>query len=139
MKNIAIINGPNLNLLGRREPDIYGSQDFASYLESLKAKNPECDISYFQSNHEGAIIDRLHELADSQCDGIILNAGAYSHYSIAIVDAIASIDVPVVEVHISNIFAREEFRHHSVISGVCRGIISGFGLKSYELALMSLL
>ena len=139
MKNIAIINGPNLNLLGHREPEIYGNRDFNSYLDELKAHHRDCSISYFQSNHEGEIIDRLHELAQQECDGIILNAGAYSHYSIAIADAIAAIHTPVVEVHISNISAREDFRHRSVISGVCKGIISGFGLKSYELALHALI
>lgn len=132
--NITIINGPNLNLLGVREPDIYGNEGFASYLTKLRNQYPEIAIEYFQSNHEGAIIDKLHEEGFGKSDGIVLNAGAYTHTSLAIADAIAAITTPVVEVHISNIHAREEIRHHSMISRVCRGVIAGFGLDSYRLA-----
>ncbi len=132
--NITIINGPNLNLLGVREPGIYGNEGFASYLTKLRNQYPEIAIEYFQSNHEGAIIDKLHEEGFGKSDGIVLNAGAYTHTSLAIADAIAAITTPVVEVHISNIHAREEIRHHSMISRVCRGVIAGFGLDSYRLA-----
>jgi len=127
---ILIVNGPNLNLLGKREPQIYGNQTFESYFEELKLAT-SADLSYFQSNIEGELVDCL-QLSDH--DGIILNAGAYTHTSIALRDCIASITVPVVEVHISNITAREEFRHTSFISPVAVGVIFGFGLKSYELA-----
>ncbi|MBO5296296.1 MAG: type II 3-dehydroquinate dehydratase [Candidatus Homeothermus sp.] len=132
--NITIINGPNLNLLGVREPGIYGNEGFASYLTKLRNQYPEIAIEYFQSNHEGAIIDKLHEEGFGKSDGIVLNAGAYTHTSLAIADAIAAITTPVVEVHISNVHAREEIRHHSMISRVCRGVIAGFGLDSYRLA-----
>lgn len=132
--NITIINGPNLNLLGVREPGIYGNEGFASYLTRLRNQYPKIAIEYFQSNHEGAIIDKLHEEGFGKSDGIVLNAGAYTHTSLAIADAIAAITTPVVEVHISNIHAREEIRHHSMISRVCRGVIAGFGLDSYRLA-----
>lgn len=132
--NITIINGPNLNLLGVREPGIYGNEGFASYLTMLRNQYPEIAIEYFQSNHEGAIIDKLHEEGFGKSDGIVLNAGAYTHTSLAIADAIAAITTPVVEVHISNVHAREEIRHHSMISRVCRGVIAGFGLDSYRLA-----
>lgn len=132
--NITIINGPNLNLLGVREPGIYGNEGFASYLTRLRNQYPEITIEYFQSNHEGAIIDKLHEEGFGKSDGIVLNAGAYTHTSLAIADAIAAITTPVVEVHISNVHAREEIRHHSMISRVCRGVIAGFGLDSYRLA-----
>lgn len=132
--NITIINGPNLNLLGVREPGIYGNEGFASYLTKLRNQYQEIAIEYFQSNHEGAIIDKLHEEGFGKSDGIVLNAGAYTHTSLAIADAIAAITTPVVEVHISNIHAREEIRHHSMISRVCRGVIAGFGLDSYRLA-----
>ncbi len=131
---ITIINGPNLNLLGVREPGIYGNEGFASYLTRLRNQYPEIAIEYFQSNHEGAIIDKLHEEGFGKSDGIVLNAGAYTHTSLAIADAIAAITTPVVEVHISNIHAREEIRHHSMISRVCGGVIAGFGLDSYRLA-----
>ena len=132
---ILIINGPNLNLLGVREPGIYGSATFDSALERLRGLYPDIELEYFQSNHEGAIIDRLHAagLGDAYA-GIILNAGAYTHTSLAIADAIAAIEVPVVEVHISNVAAREEIRHRSLIAPVCRGSIAGFGLDSYRLA-----
>jgi|SRR6218665_165321 len=133
---IAIINGPNLNLLGQRETDIYGDKAFEAYLAELKAKFPALQLTYFQSNVEGELINKLHELGFTY-DGIVLNAGAYTHTSIAIADAIAGINAPVVEVHISNIFAREDFRHISYIGRQCVGSISGFGLKGYELALKS--
>lgn len=137
--NITIINGPNLNLLGVREPGIYGSRGFDSYLEELRKLYPQVDIAYFQSNHEGDIIDMLHEVGFGATDGIVLNAGAYTHTSLAIADAISAIKAPVIEVHISNVHAREEVRHHSMISGVCRGVIAGFGLDSYRLAVENLL
>lgn len=137
MKRILIINGPNLNLLGRREPGIYGSADMESCLAALRLRYRESvEISYFQSNHEGAIIDKLHEVGfDPELDGIVLNAGAYTHTSLAIADAIAAIRVAVVEVHISNVHSREEIRHRSMISGVCKGVVAGFGLDSYRLGI----
>jgi len=131
---IQIINGPNLNLLGVREPDIYGSLSFENYLQELITLYPAIEINYFQSNSEGAIIDKLHETGFS-CDGIILNAGAYTHTSLAIHDAIKSISTPVIEVHLSNIHARESFRHQSMLAGACKGVIAGFGMDSYRLAL----
>ena len=132
---ILIINGPNLNLLGVREPGIYGSATFDSALERLRGLYPDIELEYFQSNHEGAIIDRLHAAGFGDAyAGLILNAGAYTHTSLAIADAIAAIKVPVVEVHISNVAAREEIRHRSLIAPVCRGSIAGFGLDSYRLA-----
>lgn len=133
---LLIINGPNLNLLGKREPGIYGSESFENYLNKLKNMFAETDISYFQSNIEGEIINKLHENGFS-ADGIILNAGAYTHTSVAIRDAVAAIKSPVVEVHISNTLTREEFRHNSIIGPVCRGCIMGFGLESYRLAIQS--
>lgn len=132
--NIIIINGPNLNLLGKREKEIYGDENFDSYFKNLQSENPGCKLEYFQSNHEGEIIDKLHECGFS-FDGIILNAGGYTHTSVAIRDAIAGIKTPVIEVHISNVFRRESFRHESMIAPVCVGTISGFGLDSYRLAL----
>ena len=138
MKKLIIINGPNLNLLGKREPAIYGSLSFPEYLDTLKSKYPKIDIQYYQSNVEGEIIDKLHEVGFSY-DGIILNAGAYTHTSIGIGDAIKGIETPVVEVHISNTFGREEFRHQSYISPNAKGVILGFGLQSYELAIQSFL
>ena len=131
---IEIINGPNLNLLGKREPEIYGPMDFEAYLQSLQRDFPGVDIGYFQSNVEGELINRLQEVGFS-ADGIILNAGGYTHTSVAIADAIAAIKTPVMEVHISNVYAREEFRHHSLMAAKCKGVIAGLGLKSYELAL----
>ncbi len=131
---IIIINGPNLNLVGTREPDIYGRETFESFFERLQIDFPTVTLHYFQSNHEGYIIDKLHEVGFSY-DGIILNAGGLSHTSIAIADAIAAIRTPVVEVHISNVFEREEFRHHSYLSANCVGCIIGFGLRGYELAI----
>lgn len=138
MKKIIIINGPNLNLLGKREPTVYGNQDFETYFDELKRIYPDIELVYFQSNVEGEIINKLHEVGFS-FDGIILNAGAYTHTSIAIADAIRGITTPVVEVHISNVFAREEYRHHSYLSEVCKGVIVGFGLNSYSLAVDALL
>ncbi|WP_310560112.1 type II 3-dehydroquinate dehydratase [Flavobacterium sp.] len=135
---ICIINGPNLNLLGKREPEIYGSQTFEEYLEILKGKFTNVELTYFQSNIEGELIGKIQENGFSY-DGIILNAGAYTHTSIGIGDAIKSITTPVVEVHISNTFSRESFRHQSYISGNAKGVILGFGMKSYELAIMSFL
>ena len=135
---VFIINGPNLNLLGTREPDIYGQTSFETYLDSLRKAYPDVEINYFQSNVEGLLIDKLQE-AGFSADGIILNAGAYTHTSVALQDCIRSLKTPVVEVHISNVFQREEFRHHSFLSPVCVGIISGFGMDSYRLALEALL
>ena len=135
---IAIINGPNLNLLGKREPDIYGSMDFEQYLKTLQAKFPQVEFHYFQSNIEGELIDKLQKYG-FDFDGIILNAAAYTHTSVGIGDAIKAIKTPVIEVHISNIWSREPFRHQSFISPVAQGVIAGFGLKSYELAVESFL
>ncbi|MFI5171394.1 MAG: type II 3-dehydroquinate dehydratase [Chitinophagales bacterium] len=131
---ITIINGPNLNLLGIREPEIYGNRSFEDFFVELKQRFPNVDLDYFQSNSEGNLVDKLHSAGFSS-DGIILNAGGYSHTSIAIADAIASITTPVVEVHISNTFAREEFRHKDVLSGMCVGFIAGLGLEGYALAI----
>jgi 3-dehydroquinate dehydratase II len=133
---IIIINGPNLNLLGKREPEIYGGRSFEDYFAELQQKFPDIKLSYYQSNIEGEIINKLHETGFSH-NGIILNAGAYTHTSIGIGDAIKGITTPVVEVHISNTFSRETFRHQSYISPVAAGVIIGFGLKSYELAIQS--
>ncbi|MBF6597196.1 MAG: type II 3-dehydroquinate dehydratase [Fermentimonas sp.] len=135
---VQIINGPNLNLLGSREPSIYGEESFSVFLERLKSNYPNIEISYFQSNIEGEIINKLHETGFSY-DGIILNAGGYTHTSVAIRDAIKAIKTPVVEVHISNVYAREEFRHKSMLTSVCMGVIAGFGMNSYKLAIESLL
>ncbi len=134
-KKILIINGANLNLLGIREPEIYGTTSFDTFFQTLTKKFPQFDLYYFQSNSEGAIIDQIHKAAQQNFHGIIINPGAYSHYSYAIYDAIKSIQIPVIEVHISNIFNRENFRQKSVTAAACTGTISGFGLKSYELAL----
>jgi len=138
MKKLIIINGPNLNLLGTREPEIYGNLSFTEFLETLKEKYKTVEISYFQSNIEGELIDKLHEVGFSY-DGIIFNAAAYTHTSIGIGDAVKAIQTPVVEVHISNTFSREEFRHQSYISAHAKGVILGFGLQSYELAIQSFL
>ena len=138
MKKFIIINGPNLNLLGKREPIIYGDQTFENYFNNLQKKYPSLNLSYFQSNIEGELIDKLQEVG-FKVDGIILNAAAYTHTSVGIGDAVKGITVPVVEVHISNTFSREEFRHHSYISPNAKGIVVGFGLNSYELALKSFL
>lgn len=134
---IQIINGPNLNLLGMREPDVYGSDSFNDYLELLRSQFPNIEISYFQTNIEGEIINKIHE-AGYGCDGIILNAGGYTHTSVAIRDAIKAVPSPVVEVHISNVHSREEFRHTSMISAVCMGVIAGFGLSSYQLGVQAI-
>jgi 3-dehydroquinate dehydratase-2 len=133
---IAIINGPNLNLLGKRETDIYGSDTFESYLQELRKKFPAIQIDYFQSNVEGELINKLHDFGFSY-NGIILNAGGYTHTSVALADAVAAITTPVIEVHISNIFAREDYRHVSYLGRHCKGSISGFGLKGYEIAVQS--
>lgn len=138
MKSIVIINGPNLNLLGKREPNIYGNQSFDDYLASLPTLYPDVHFEYFQSNHEGDLIDKLHAVGFS-VDGIVLNAGAYTHTSIALADAIKAISSPVVEVHISNVHARENFRRQSFLSPVCKGVICGFGLHSYTLAIAALI
>lgn len=139
MKKLLVINGPNLNLLGEREPGIYGGQSYSDLIEMIMDRadriGAECEV--FQSNHEGAIIDKLHS-ARKEYDGVVLNAGAYTHYSYAIRDAISAIKIPVVEVHISNVFARDEFRKNSVIGPVCRGSISGFGFASYLMAMDAL-
>jgi len=135
---IAIINGPNLNLLGKREPEVYGNETFEAFFGSLQKEFKMVELFYFQSNHEGALIDKIHEVG-FDFDGIVLNAGAYTHTSIAIADAINAVETPVIEVHISNVFKREAFRHHSYISAVAKGIIGGFGLKSYKLAIESFL
>lgn len=135
---LMIINGPNLNLLGTRETAIYGHSDVASHLGILKQQFPNIEFHYFQSNVEGEIINKLHEVGFSY-DGIILNAGAYTHTSIAIADAVAAIQTPVVEVHITNIFAREDYRHVSFVGAKCKGSISGFGMNSYKLAVQSFL
>ena len=133
---IIIINGPNLNLLGKREPEIYGLHSFDDYFKELQNKFSALDLYYFQSNIEGEIIDKLHEVGFSY-DGIILNAAAYTHTSVGIGDAVKAVSTPVIEVHISNVHAREEFRHHSYIAANAKGIIVGFGLKSYDLAVKS--
>ncbi|GAA4883022.1 type II 3-dehydroquinate dehydratase [Flaviramulus aquimarinus] len=138
MKKLIIINGPNLNLLGKREPNIYGSLTFTEFLDEIVHKYPKTDIDYYQSNIEGELIDKLHEVGFTY-DGIILNAAAYTHTSVGIGDAVKAIETPVVEVHISNTFNREEFRHQSFISPNARGVILGFGLQSYELAIQSFL
>lgn len=138
MKKIQIINGPNLNLLGVREPGIYSDSSFDDFLPVLRQRHPGVEIDYFQSNIEGELINRMQEVGFSY-DGIVLNAGAYTHTSIAPLDCIRSLKCPVVEVHISNVHKREEYRHHSMISAGCLGVICGFGLESYELAIQGLL
>lgn len=135
---IWIINGPNLNLLGKRQPEIYGHQSFEAYFETLKGQFPDVDLLYFQSNHEGAIVDQLHTVGFS-ADGIVLNGGAYTHTSVAIADAVAAIETPVIEVHISNIHAREEFRRHSFPARYAKGMIAGLGLDGYRLAIEHLM
>ncbi|MGP1481343.1 MAG: type II 3-dehydroquinate dehydratase [Hoylesella enoeca] len=131
---IQIINGPNLNLLGKREPGIYGSESFESFLEALRQRFVDVQIDFYQSNVEGELIDKMQEVG-FEYDGIVLNAGAYTHTSIALQDCIRSVTCPVIEVHISNVYQRESFRHHSMISCACIGVIAGFGLKSYQLAI----
>ncbi len=135
---LLVLNGPNLNLLGKREPEIYGSTTFDQYFEILKDKFSNVELLYFQSNIEGEMIDKLHEVGFSY-DGVILNAGAYTHTSVAISDAIKGIETPVIEVHISNVYAREEFRHKSYLAKNAKGVICGFGLLSYDLAIQSFL
>mgnify|MGYP003590376987 CR=1 FL=1 len=135
---IQIINGPNINLLGKREPEIYGNTTFEDYLKTLRSQYPDIQIDYYQSNVEGFMIDKIHEVG-FEYDGIILNAGAYTHTSIALQDAIRSVTTPIIEVHISNVHKREAFRHVSMISCACLGVICGFGLNSYRLALEALL
>lgn len=135
---ICIVNGPNLNLLGTREPDTYGNQNFNSYFERLKEKFPQVELEFYQSNVEGELINKLHQSAQS-CQGVVLNAAAYTHTSVGLADAVAAIGIPVVEVHISNTYAREEFRHNSYIAPNAKGVIIGFGLRSYELGILSLL
>lgn len=138
MKKIQIINGPNLNLLGVREPGIYGDSSFESYLPKLRGQFPDTQICYYQSNVEGELINKMQETGFT-CDGIVLNAGAYTHTSIALLDCIRSLRCPVVEVHISNVHKREEYRHKSMISAGCLGVVCGFGLDSYRLAVDALL
>ncbi|MDR2273139.1 MAG: type II 3-dehydroquinate dehydratase [Sphingobacterium sp.] len=138
MKKILVLNGPNLNLLGVREKSIYGDQDFLSYFEELKKRFTTIQLEYFQSNSEGILIDKIHEVG-FEYDGIVMNAGAYTHTSIAIGDAIAAVRTPVIEVHISNVHQREEFRHHSFLAKNCQGVICGFGLDSYRLGIEALL
>lgn len=135
---LLILNGPNLNLLGKREPAIYGSETFEAYLKVLQAKYPDIELHYFQSNIEGELIDKLHEVGFSYT-GIVLNAAAYTHTSVGIGDAVKGIETPVIEVHISNVHAREAFRHQSFIAPNAKGVIAGFGLKSYDLAIESFL
>lgn len=135
---IQIINGPNLNLLGKREPSIYGSESFEQYFDALKEKFSGADLSYYQSNVEGELVNKLHDVG-FDFDGIVLNAGAYTHTSVALHDAIGGIKTPVVEVHISNVYAREEFRHKSLITSKCVGLITGFGLEGYAMAIRYLL
>ena len=137
MAKLLIINGPNLGNIGRREPEIYGHEDFEPFLESLRKEFSEHEIQYFQSHHEGEIIEKIHSSEEETYDGIVLNAGAYSHTSYAIRDAVAAISQPVVMIHISNVYARENFRHENVIAAKCKGVVTGFGLRSYELALRS--
>ena len=138
MISILILNGPNLNLLGKREPDIYGSQTFEDYFEELKKVFPETELHYFQSNHEGELLDKIHEVG-FDFDGIVLNAGAFTHTSVALGDALGGVTTPVIEVHISNVHKREGFRHHSYLSAKAAGIIVGLGLKGYELAVRALI
>ncbi|MBG15931.1 MAG: type II 3-dehydroquinate dehydratase [Crocinitomicaceae bacterium] len=138
MSKIIIINGPNLNLLGKREPQLYGNQSFDEYFQQLKQAYPSLKLEYYQSNVEGELVNKLHQVGFSY-DGIVFNAGGYTHTSVAIADAVASIDVPTIEVHISNVYAREQYRHHSIMAANCKGVVAGFGLNSYKLAIDSLL
>ena len=138
MKHIEIINGPNLNLTGKREPEVYGCTTMEEYLEGLRARFPEVEITYYQSNVEGELIDRIQQVGFSG-DGLIVNLGGYSHTSVALRDALLAVPAPKVEVHLSNIFAREEYRHHSLVTSACRGMVCGFGLQGYEMALRSLM
>lgn len=137
-KRLLILNGPNLNLLGKREPGIYGSDTMEGYFATLQERFPSIELEYYQSNVEGELINKLHEVGFT-CDGVVLNAGAYTHTSVAIHDAIKAISTPVVEVHISNVYQRETYRHTSLITGACVGVISGFGMDSYRLGIEALL
>lgn len=137
MKHIEIINGPNLNLTGKREPEFYGCTTMEEYLEELRARFPEVEIGYYQSNVEGELIDRIQQVG-FRYDGLIVNLGGYSHTSVALRDALLAVPAPKVEVHLSNIFAREEYRHHSLITSACRGMVCGLGLQGYDLALRAL-
>ncbi|MCR5588370.1 MAG: type II 3-dehydroquinate dehydratase [Bacteroidales bacterium] len=138
MKHIEIINGPNLNLTGIREPEVYGSTTMEEYLDTLRKQFPEVEISYYQSNVEGELIDRIQQVG-FRYDGLIVNLGGYSHSSVALRDALLAVPAPKIEVHLSNIFAREEYRHHSLVTSACRGMVCGLGLQGYELALRSLI
>ena len=138
MKKIAIINGPNLNLTGRREPEVYGTTTMEEVIDGLRQMFPDVEIGYYQSNVEGELIDHIHQVGFTS-DGLIVNLGGYSHTSVALRDALLAVPAPKVEVHISNIFAREEYRHYSLITSACRGMICGLGLQGYELAIRSLL
>jgi len=133
---LLILNGPNLNLLGTRDVSVYGAENFASYYVKIKAKFPEIDFEFYQSNVEGELIDKLHEVGFAY-DGVVINAGGYTHTSVAIADAIEAIQTPVIEVHISNVYAREEYRHISLMAKNCKGVITGLGLYSYDLAIQS--
>ena len=135
---ILIMNGPNLNLLGQREPGIYGNESMEACMAALRQRFPDVELSYYQNNVEGELINKMQEVGFGEVDGIVLNAGAYTHTSVALHDCIRSLRVPVVEVHISNVYQREEFRHRSLISSACRGVICGFGLDSYRLAVEAL-
>ncbi len=135
---IQIINGPNLNLLGVREKSIYGNSSFEDYLNELRKRFPTVQLDYYQSNVEGELINKIHEVGFSY-EGIVLNAGAYTHTSVAIADAIAAVNTPVIEVHISNVYKREDFRHHSMLAASCKGVIAGFGMDSYRLAIENLI
>ncbi len=137
MKHIEIINGPNLNLTGRREPEVYGTTTMEQYLDGLRARFPEVEITYYQSNVEGELIDRIQK-AGFEADGLIVNLGGYSHTSVALRDALLAVPAPKVEVHLSNIFAREDYRHHSYITSACRGMVCGLGLQGYALAIEAL-
>ena len=137
MKHIEIINGPNLNLTGLREPEVYGSTTMEEYLIALRKQFPEVEIGYYQSNVEGELIDRIQQVGFS-CDGLIVNLGGYSHTSVSLRDALLAVPAPKIEVHLSNIFAREEYRHHSLITSACRGMVCGLGLQGYELAIRAL-
>ena len=137
MKHIEIINGPNLNLVGVREPEVYGSVSMEQFVEGLRQRFADIDIGYFQSNIEGELIDRIQQVGFS-ADGLVINAGGYSHTSVALHDALAAVAAPAVEVHISNIFAREDYRHHSLLSSACRGMVCGLGLEGYALAIEAL-
>lgn len=136
---IQIINGPNLNLLGKREPQIYGSRCFEDYFQELCSYYDQLELLYFQSNSEGKLIDKIHEVGFGAVQGIVINAGAYTHTSVALFDALRGVSTPAIEVHISNVYQREDFRHHSLIAAACRGVVCGFGLESYRLAIEAFL